>query len=129
MNPSVLLSSHCLTLPLFRVTTLSLFCQDDGAFKPTRSRPAVASPRATDDRGPRRAGPPSTNKKKTKDQGRDDERQRRRQPLRVKNTGGKANMAEVIMRGRGSLRKRNRSRDKEIKEQKALERRTVILPE
>jgi len=98
-----------------------------------KSRGAVAgasTPRDSDDRGPRRAGPPSTTKKKTYAQERDDEKRKSpRDSLRVKNTSGRRNTADAFLRGRGSLRKRDRTRDKEEKEQRALERKTIRLPE
>jgi hypothetical protein len=46
--------------------------------------------------------------------------------LRV-GTGKKGRQTEVKMR-RGSLRKKDRSREKALKEERALERRTVHLP-
>ena len=58
--------------------------------------------------------------------GRDEEGSRERVSLRV-GTGKKGRQTEVKMR-RGSLRKKDRSREKALKEERALERRTVHLP-
>lgn len=91
----------------------------------------VSTPRVTDDRGPRRAGSPSSIKKKSSySQERDDEKRKGpRDSLKVKNTSGRRNSIDSFLRGRGSLKKRDKNRDKRMKEEKALERRTIRLPE
>lgn len=80
------------------------------------------------DRGPRRAGPPSSTKKKTKIRPEKAETKRgtERQSLRMKNSGGRNNQS---MKARGSLKKRDRTGEKARKEEAAFERRRVDIPE
>lgn len=84
----------------------------------------------TDDRGPRRAAAPTAIKKKSYSQERDEEKRKgSRDSLKIKDSSGRRNSIDSFLRGRGSLKKRDKNRDRQIKEEKALERRTVRLPE
>eukprot|EP00977_Amphora_coffeiformis_P003682 scaffold710_cov171-Amphora_coffeaeformis.AAC.51 len=74
----------------------------------------------------RRARPPA-NKRKAPDAGEENRAGPRRTSLRI-GTGRKGRGAELSRR-RGSLRKRDRSADKEAKAMAAAERKTVFLPE
>ena len=59
--------------------------------------------------------------------GGDDARNNRRTSLRV--GGGKSGRGAELNKRRGSLRRRDRSAEKEAKMEAALERKTVVLPE
>jgi hypothetical protein len=116
--------------------SLSLILSEGESSKVSSSRVgrvgvvSVSTPRVTDDRGPRRAGSPSSTKKKSYTQERDDEKRKGpRDSLKVKNTSGRRNSIDSFLRGRGSLKKRDKNRDKRMKEERALERRTIRLPE
>ena len=65
--------------------------------------------------------------KKEKDK-KDAEEAGRRTSLRIGSSSKKGRSAEMIMQ-RGSLKRKDKRRDKEEKEAKSLERRTVVLPE
>jgi hypothetical protein len=65
--------------------------------------------------------------KKDKDK-RDSDDDGRKTSLRIGSSSKKGRSAEMNMQ-RGSLKKRDKSKDKEEKEAKSLERRKVILPE
>ena len=67
-------------------------------------------------------------KKKPMDQGNRGDGDKPRSSLRVGASGKKGRQAEKNMT-RGSLKKKDKKREKEMKEQKALERKTVYLPE
>jgi hypothetical protein len=118
----------------YHVIVLS-FIEDSSSSKlSSRGRGGIASantaPRVTDDRGPRRAAAPTTIKKKTYSQDRDDEKRKgSRDSLKIKDASGRRNSIDSFLRGRGSLKKRDKNRDKQMKEERALERRTVRLPE
>ena len=70
---------------------------------------------------------PDAKKRKTPRKDTDEEARERRASLRV-GTGKKGRAAEITQR-RGSLRRRDRSADKAAKEEAAIERKTVHLPE
>jgi len=76
------------------------------------------------DKGPKRD---FSGGKKVKKADADDDR-KPRNSLRVGSSSKKGRSAEMNMT-RGSLKKKNRAREKELKEERALERRTVNLPE
>ncbi len=80
------------------------------------------------DKDGRRKRVPANKKDRTKEKfAGDDGRNSRTASLRI-GTGKKGRGAEISQR-RGSLKRRNRVADKEAKAERALERRTVALPE
>ena len=124
------LTDHCASLSLSLSLILSV--GDSSKLSSRVGRVGVvgvSTPRVTDDRGPRRAGSPSSIKKKSYQERDDEKRKGPRDSLKVKNTSGRRNSIDSFLRGRGSLKKRDKNRDKRMKEEKALERRTIRLPE
>jgi hypothetical protein len=80
------------------------------------------------DKGPKRDF--STVKKNKKDKGKreSDDDSRKTTSLRIGSSSKKGRSAEMNMQ-RGSLKRKDKTRDKEKKEANALERRKVVLPE
>lgn len=80
------------------------------------------------DSGPNDKGPKRAFAKKAKPAGAAAEYKKPRNSLRIGN-GGKRGRSTEKNASRGSLRRRDRSQEKEMRVQAAIERKTVQLPE